>query len=79
MSNCHIKCSQNLILERSRDAIEHNIRFYRTILKSRSTLKSAAVHELEMKISVNEDLLLRLESSAGSGRLILARSETPEN
>ena len=79
VSNCHIKCSQNLILERSRDAIEHNIRFYRTILKSRSTLKSAAVHELEMKISVNEDLLLRLESSAGSGRLILARSETPEN
>lgn len=67
-SNCHIQCDQNIILQGSRDAIEHNIRFYKTILLNGSKLKFEAVKELERKIAVNEDLLRELAGRVTSSK-----------
>ncbi|MFK5732266.1 site-specific integrase [Pseudomonas urmiensis] len=63
-SNCQIHCENNLILENSKGAIEHNLKFYRTILLNATNLKPGAIKELESKISVNERLLEELLTSA---------------
>jgi integrase len=64
-SNCHIHCENNLILEGSRGALEHNLKFYRTILINGNKLRPEALKELEHKISVNERLLDELLNFAG--------------
>lgn len=67
-SNCHIHCTKNVILQSSQHAIEHNIKFYRTILLNRDKLKADAIKELEQKISVNHRLLKELIQSSATTR-----------
>lgn len=67
-SNCHIHCTKNVILQSSQHAIEHNIKFYRTILLNRDKLKADAIKELEQKISVNQRLLKELIQSSATTR-----------
>lgn len=62
-SNCQIHCNNNIILQGSRHAIEHNIKFYRAILVNGARLKAEVVKELEQKISVNQRLLHELLGS----------------
>ncbi|WP_367599096.1 site-specific integrase [Pseudomonas fulva] len=64
-SNCHIECENNVVLQGSRGAIEHNIKFYKSFLRNGAALKLEVVKELERKIAVNESLLLEL-SGRGS-------------
>ncbi|MBC3492422.1 tyrosine-type recombinase/integrase [Pseudomonas taiwanensis] len=59
-SNCKIHCPKNLVFEGSRNALAHNIKFYRTILNSSSKLKQVAIDDLNEKITFNENLLSEL-------------------
>ena len=68
-SNCQIHCDKNVILQGSQDAIEHNLKFYRTILANGARLKVEAVRELELKVSVNERLLNELLVSAAKHKV----------
>nr|WP_314579158.1 site-specific integrase [uncultured Pseudomonas sp.] len=61
-SNCHIGCHKNIVLESSKEAIEHNIKFYRTLLLKQDKLKRDVVSELQEKISINQRLLSELSS-----------------
>ncbi|VVP13976.1 hypothetical protein PS900_03493 [Pseudomonas fluorescens] len=63
-SNCQIHCKNNLILQGSKEALEHNLKFYRTILVNRTKLRPEAVKELNHKILLNEQLLDQLQASA---------------
>lgn len=63
-SSCQIQCEHNLILQGSKEALEHNLKFYRTILVNSTKLRPEAVKELENKISINEKLLGELQASA---------------
>ncbi|MNP83767.1 hypothetical protein D3C76_1828090 [compost metagenome] len=53
-----------MILQGSKEALEHNLKFYRTILVNSTKLRPEAVKELENKISINEKLLGELQASA---------------
>jgi integrase len=65
-SNCHISCSKNVVLQKSKSAIEHNIRFYKTVLVNRARLKPDVIKQLENKVAVNERLLEELIVSASN-------------
>lgn len=59
-SSCHIQCEHNIILQGSKDTIEHNLKFYRSLLINQGRLKLEAVREIEDKIDINERLLREL-------------------
>lgn len=57
VSNCHINCPRNLVLESARSSIEQNLKFYRSIKSSARQLPQSAMFELDQKITTNEQLL----------------------
>lgn len=73
-SSCHIQCEHNIILQGSKDAIEHNLKFYRSLLINRERLKLEAVSEIEDKIDINERLLREL-----TGRVVSSEATSSKN
>ncbi|KTB56406.1 hypothetical protein AO066_05345 [Pseudomonas fluorescens] len=63
-SRCQIQCEKNVILQGSKEAIVHNIKFYRTLLGNGTALKAEAFRELQQKLAVNEQLLRELSSTS---------------
>ncbi|SEJ95623.1 site-specific integrase [Pseudomonas sp. NFR16] len=64
ISRCQIHCEKNIILQGSKDAILHNLKFYRTLLSNGTNLKAQALRELQDKVAANERLLQELLDSA---------------
>ncbi|WP_208692199.1 hypothetical protein [Pseudomonas oryzihabitans] len=73
-SSCHIQCEHNIILKGSKDAIEHNLKFYRSLLINQEQLKVEAVREIEDKIDINERLLRELTGRVISSEVTFSKN-----
>lgn len=61
VSNCKVYCQYVVATGESEESLQHNIKFYRSVMAGQPKLSNAAAFELQKKIEANEHLLADYE------------------